>query len=403
MKKIKLLTSAALIIAICSTSTSAFAKGSVLDIDAAINSSLKNSYAIKAQDYAVKESEIGCEQAQKAADKANEMLIMNDRMIALRGKENKTPEEEQMVAHFTPIGQEKAYALKKVKELQPLAAKYKLSVTTNNKEVNENNLRFIMYSQYSNILYTKDLMDTEQKKLDNLLDLYNKTKLQIEIGTMSKAAGKETQAKYLNEKPMIVKQERQMEICQMTINKIMGDALTNRYDSFLKDILIDSPKIKSLDEYLVDASKNRAEIVNAEEYLKLKNKAYDLAAKEYPDESERNNKQAKYDVDEAQNKLDTTKLSIQQEIINSYNDLTKKAKKIEFVKKSFDVSKKSYNESLEKYNLGMISKIDLKDKEIAYKQLEDNLKALQRDLWLSQLKMEYQCGKGTGSAAAAAQ
>lgn len=394
MKKIKILTAAALTFAIVSQSSIAFAKGNLLDIDSIINSAFKNSYDIKNQNYSVQLAENAYDQSEEASNKANEVLIMNDDMIALKGKKDKTPLEQKIAENFKPLSEEQRYNLIKTRDLQPLEAKSKLTKAKNNKEVIENTLKLNIYTQYSGLLGVKDMMDTEEKKITNLSDIYNKSLLQVKLGMISNADANKNKTAYINEKPVLLKQQRQMEIAQMDMNKTIGEDLTKKYDGFTKEIFSDSTKIKSLDQYLADALKNRAEIINAEEDVKVKKSAYDLANKEYPNESERHNQQSKYDIAEAENKLETLKLTIEQEVTNSYNDLAKKAKSIEYAKKNFELAKKNYDDSVKRYELGMISKIELANKEISYKQAENNYKSLERDLWLNQLRMDYQSGKG---------
>lgn len=396
VKKIKVLVMAVLMVV--SSSSAAFAQGNVFDVDAAINSALKNSYSIKMQNYSVESAQNGVDKAQDAADKASETLAINDSMMDLKGKENKTEDEKKSLERFVPLNDDQRYELTKTKELGPLEAKYQLTVATNNKEVAENTLKLNIYSQYSILMNLKDSMDLEQNKVDNLLATYKKAQLQMELGSISKIDAKKSEASYVSEKPVLTKFQRNMETSQMTMNQVIGEDIYKTYDSFPKDIILDTPKIKTLDEYLIDAFKNRVEIVNTEGNLNLKKAAYELANKEYPNESEKNNQSAKYDIDEAQNNLDMLKLNVQQEITDSYNELTKKAKTIEYSQKAFNIAKKNYDESLIRYNLGMISKIDLNSSEITYKQAENTLKSLERDLWLAQLKMEYQCGKGITAA-----
>lgn len=394
MKKIRLLTTVALLVAMCSTNSTVFAQGNVFDIDVVITNALKNSYDIRMQQYNEQLAENAYEQAKESSDKANERLINIDDMIDLKGKEDKTPAEQAMVDRFQPPSEDERYQLIRNQEIAPLQSEYQLSVAKNNREVAENTLKLNIYTEYSSLMATKDSMDVEQKKFDNLESIFNKSQTQLSLGITSKVEARKNEVNYINEKPILTKQQRQMEISLMSMNKVIGEDLNKKYESFSKDILADTTKIKTLEQYVADALKNRTEVINAEKYVKLKQAEYDLANREYPNGEERYNQQAKYYLDEAQNKLETAKLNIEQEITNSYNDLAKKVKTIEYTKKSYELAKKSYSEYLIRYNLGMISKVDLGSKELSFKQAESNLKSLERGLWISELKLEYQCGKG---------
>jgi len=409
MKKIKLLAAAALIITMCSNSSVVFAEGNVFDVDAAINSALKNSYTIKAQQYSLDLAQNSCDQAQEASDNANSKLVqdesnrerideLEEEIDAAKTEEEKEEKEAEISSiKRTLLTQDQKYQLIKTRDIGPLEAKYNLMVANNNKEVAENTLKYNIYTQYDGLINLKDTMDTEQKNVNNLLDTYNSSKLKLDLGVISSIDAKKSEASYLNEKPVLVKEQRNMEISQMTINNTIGEDISKRYDTFSKDILGDGTNIKTLDEYLKDALKNRYELVKLQEYVNLKNQINDLSESKYYDEEELNNQQTKYDLQKAQSDLELEKLSIQQEITESYNSLVNKAKKIEYAKKDYEAAKKSYDKSQKKYELGLISKIDLNTAEIAFKLVEYKLKVAERDFWLAQLKMEYQCGKGINS------
>lgn len=365
-----------------------FAQDRSINIETAANLSIENSYDIKSQDYSVQSAENACDQAKDAADNANSTLLMNEQMRDLMEKPDKTPEEEAIVANYVPLTDDQIYQLIKIRDVQPLEAEYNLSAAKNNADSVKNSVTLNTYTQYISLLSGQDSITTEKQNIKRLSDLYNVSKLKLEVGVISQSDYKKMAASYSNETPVLSQKQRAMTIDQMNLNKLMGQDIHTTYSSFSPDLPDTISDIKTLDYYISSAMDNRAEIVNAKNYIDVKQKAYDIAKDRYPAEDNLYNKQAEYDLEEAESNFELQKTNIQKEISSEYSALLSKKKNLDNETQVYNSAKKNYNTASTKYKLGVMSKIDFESSELDYKKESDKLSSLQRELWLEQFKME---------------
>lgn len=375
MKKIKLLVSAVLISAACLSSSPVFAQGNTLDIDAVLDSAIQNSYKVKTQDINIQKTQNSYKDAVDNASTINSKIedgaisLSYDQKVNLIKQRDNTP-----------------------KELKYTEYKY-----TNQKEVVKNEVTMSIYQQYTTLMNAKDTVDTEKKRLDKAEGDYKKAQLQLSLGMLTEGDFKAAEYSYYTEKASYNKAERQYEIQTMNLNKLIGAPLQTKYDTLLKDKLTEKPYIRSYDDYLNEALKNRAEILNGIENIKLMNFEFITVKAFYPYTTDDEYKIGKYYVDAAQVSLDTQKINISLEINSLYNDLQNKAKKLQSQKDSVDYAKREYDTAAQKYSLGLISKLDADAKLIELQNQQNTLKALERDLWIAQIKLEYACKIGADS------
>ncbi|WP_161487023.1 TolC family protein [Clostridium magnum] len=178
------------------------------------------------------------------------------------------------------------------------------------------------------------------------------------------------------------------------MNKTVGVPIETKYDTLLKDKITDKPYIRSYNDYLNDALKNRAEILNDQDTIKLKQFEFLTIKGVYHYNTQDEYKDGQFYINEAQNTLENDKIEISIEIDSLYNDLQNKSKQLKSKKENVEFTQKDYNQALQKYNLGIISKMDLDSKAVTLQDAQNSLKTLERDIWLSQTKLNYACGIG---------
>jgi hypothetical protein len=308
------------------SSSTVFAQSNSLDIATSENLSIQNSSDIKSQNYSVQLAQNAVNQAKDASNEASTTLIINQQMLDLMSKPDKTPEEAAIVANYVPLTDDQIYQLIKVRDVQPLEAEYNLSSTKNNADAIENSVKLNLYTQYVNLIGEQDDINTEQENIKNLSNSYNSSKLKFQLGVISESSYKKITTSYNNENSVLLQKQRAMEIAEMNLNKLMGQDIHTKYSYFSTELSDNSNNIESLDYYLNYAMENRTEIVNGKSYIKVKEKAYEIAEDRYPIEENLYNKQAKYDLEEAQSNLELKKTSIEKDIRNQYNMLSSKKK-----------------------------------------------------------------------------
>lgn len=371
MKKIKVLVMA-VVMTICLNGIVFAADTNTLNVDAVIDSAVNNSSTIKLKDISL----------QKMQNTYNDYI------------KNLTESADKLTNNNDS---DSRLSLMKAINDRPMELKYSIYQLTNSKEVTKNQLKLAIYQEYNKLVKLKDSFDIEQSKLNNANLTLKSAQLQYNLGVVSKKDLKQKETDYATEQASFNKVQRQFNLEVMAANNLIGAPLDTKYNQFPIDCSTDKIDTKTYEDYLKDALKNRVEILNDTENIKLMKSEYDTVKAFYDSKDDNPNKDAKYNLDSAENQLETDKINISIEINNLYNDLQNKYKSLESVKKSYDEAKKDFNKAQQKYNLGMTSKLQFNSDTVTFKQAESNLKNLQRDIWIAQLKLNYASSLGAGT------
>ncbi|MHC6178742.1 TolC family protein [Clostridium sp. JNZ X4-2] len=373
MKKMKLLFFSTLIIICFQTfSSTVFAQGNTLDIDKVLDQAVENSYEVKTQGISLQKAQNSYKDALDNAPKINDQINKSDGTISYDEK----------------------FKLIQSRDNTPQEAKYSIYENTNEKEVAKKEVVFSVYQQYTALMDAKDELDTEQKRLDNAGADYKKAQIQLNLGMITQSSFTASEYAYYSENANFNKAQRQYDIETMKLNKLIGVPLETKYETLLKDKIAENIYIRDYNAYLSDALKNRAEILNSTEYINLMNYEFKIVKAFYPDTRDQEYKVGKYYITSAQTNLDMQKIKVSLEVNDLYNDLQNKTKQLDSQNDSLDYASQDYNKALQKYNLGLISKIDLDSKLIAFENQQNSLKSLKRDIWMAQVKLEYACKIG---------
>lgn len=368
MKKLRIFV-AALIIAF-STGSTVFADSITLDIDSRMENAVNNNYNVKTADIKIQQNQNSYDKSQKDAAIIDEELSSG------------TIPENQVLQYV----QQRDYP--------QMQYKYAIYEYTNAKEVAKNQAKFSIYKEYETLLNYKDNLDLEQVKLNNAKDNLNTAKLKLSLGTISATDEKQAEAAYTAEQAQFNTVQRQYQSEVLNMNKTLNLPLDTTYKTLLKDKLTPSPYIRSYDNYNADAVKNRVEVLNGNEYIKLMKSEFDTTSGIDPYTMDAPYKIAKYNWDMSKEQLDIEKINISLEINSLYNDLQNKSQQIDSLNDSYNLAEDQYNKALLKYNVGVMSKIDKDQYYIKVLSAQNSLKAAQREVWLAQIKINYACGPG---------
>ncbi|APM40317.1 TolC family protein [Clostridium kluyveri] len=368
MNKIKIL-AAAVVLSFC-TSTMAFAQGNTLDIDSLISNNIDSTYEVKNADISIQQAENSYNQAAKNAssyaDQLNDDLDTYTKLTVMQGM-----------------------------SVAPRQAKFSIYKYTEEKEIVENKVKVDAYTQYTAVMNSKDALDLQQQKFDNSEQLYDSAKLKLNLGVVTEADVKQAEVSYYDAKASLNKAQRDYDLQIMKLNQIFDIDVYVKYDTPLKDKTEEAPYIRSYDDYVSDALENRGEIVIGQENINLKEFEYNVIKGVYPSKYETSNKIGQYNLDKAKDTLELDKLYITNDINKLYNDLQTKCKMIDSKKDALALAEKNYNTALVKYNVGVLSKIDFDSQKVNLKTAQNDLKSLQRDIWMAQFKLNTACGIGS--------
>ncbi|AKA70845.1 TolC family protein [Clostridium scatologenes] len=335
----------------------------LLDVNTAIDMTIKNSYSIKKIDTGIQQAK------NNYTDSLRNAAGYSDTIPYVRG--------------------DTKLSLIKARDFTQAEYSYAIFQYTNIKEVAKNQLRFSVHQLYSGLISVKEGIDVEQQNVNNLEEQYKKAQLQLQLGVASPVDVKNSEASYVAEKAKLNKLQRQYDGLLKQLNQLMGVDIDTKYSGFTNDNLSTGINVKKYDDYVNDAITNRVEIKNDNENINTKKSEFESIRGMYPYDTNPQYKIYKYYVDDAKNKLDTDKINISIGINSLYNDLQLKIKKLQPEQKKYDSAKTTYNKALQSYNLGLISKIDFDRAAVGFKAEEIALKSIQRDIWLAQTKLEY--------------
>ena len=370
MNKLKIFAATAVIL--FSAAAPVFAEGSTLDIDASIDTAVKESYEVKSAGISVKQAQNSYDQAVKNASSYADQLD--------EGGDN--------LDKYTKLTLMQSIAN------PPVEAKFSIYKYSNQGKVAENQVKLSAYTQYTALMNSRDDVELENQKFQNAGDNYKALQLKLKLGMASPADVKNAEVNYYSESSNLNRAERQYNIAVMKINKILGRNIYTKYDALLRDKLTESPYIRSYDDYVGDALKNRAEIANAAENINLRKFEYDVIRGIFPSKYDGMNQMGQYELNQAKDALDADKIDISVEINGLYNDLRNKSKMLDSKKDTFALAKRNYDAAGVKYNAGVISKMDFDSKAVDLKAAQNDLKAFQRDIWMAQIKLNLACGIG---------
>lgn len=370
MNKLKIF-AAAVLMTFC-TSTVAFAQGNTLDIDASIDTAVTESYELKNADISIQQAQNSYDQAVKNAssyadqlDKGGSNLDSYTRLTLMQGIGN-----------------------------PPAEAKFSIYKYSNMEKVAENQVKLSAYTEYTTLMDAKDALDLEKQKFQTAKEQYDSSQLKLNLGMASPADVKQAEVSYYSENAQLNKTQRQYDLEVMKMNKVLNTDIYTKYDVLLKDKITESPYIRNYNDYVNDALKNRAEILNAQENINLKKFEYNVIKGIFPSKYDNMNQIGQYNVDQAGDALDLEKINIPIEINSLYNDLQNKSKMLSSKKDALNLAQRNYDTARVKYNVGVMSKIDFDAQADNLKSAQNDLKSFQRDIWMAQLKLNLACGIG---------
>lgn len=373
-------------------------KGNVLDLDTAINNAVKNSYIIKQRESILESTERSCKDQVKMANNIDKRIKDNERFKELIGKNERTKEEEAEYQVYVrmygkPMSYDELTSYSKTSNIVPVKNKFTIFQYTNALQVAKNNIKQNVYEEYGKLIKAKDDLDLAEKKFNVAESEFKKVNLNASLGIISKLEGNEKKSDYLKEKENYEKLKRELKIQTMNFNRLIGVPINTEYSQFTKEYSKGTTSFKSYEEYVNEALKNRAEIVNGKEYIYYKEYERDLSSGSNFEKREKEIGQQYLET--ARDTVEIKKLDIQLEVKRLYDDLEVKYKNFESISNDYKEAKKSYDEISTKYSIGVISKIEYDKETATFTEKMLNYLNKDREIFISKLKLENACSLGT--------
>lgn len=400
MKKHKLLL-LSLIFLILLSST-AYAENSKLLLSNIINDSIENSITLKSLNNQIKSLEKSKSDAEKASKEAAQRLETNEALQDLLKNYSTLSAAEKMQVimlirmHIIMTIDDKLQ-FTKIKELSVPNADYAILQNKNNIEIAKNSAILLISQQFNTILNMQDSIKLQKENIKILEDKFNIAKIQYDNGFISSKDYKTLENNIKKSNLELLKMQNNMNNLIIILNQSLNRPVLTKYDEFSDSEMTPYLEIKSLEEYINMALSNRSEIICNQRYYEIKKREYEITYEFYPSELNDNTQQAKYDMEDAKNKLEQSKEDIKIEITTLYKDIEKNIQDIDNYQKKYDKAKYDNDIVNKKFNLGLISRIDLETSNLNLLQAQIQLNQAKRNLYINELKLNFACGIGPAS------
>lgn len=383
---------------ILATSGLVYADNSKLSIDDVLQNSLKANSTLEKQKENLKSVEDDYNDSIQSSIRISGVLERYERLNDLSTKESLTPQEEQeysMLKKMMPdtLSEDKEYSYMQVKDLSPANLKYALHTSTTAITNMENQIKLTAYSQYSNLISTKQSIDLQKALVKNLEKSQKIVEAKYKMNFVSKIEYLTFNAKLQKANLELKNMQNMFQVSIININKLMDRPITTKYDDYINIKISQTIKLDPIEKYIETAMQNKPEVINAKEYFDIKSREYELTKNIYPSDSQLKNTEAKYNMDCAADELDKSKYEAEASVVQAYRDTENKLLLAENADRLYQINKTKYAEAQKKYSMGKINEVQLTDSSISLSDSEIKLQKAQVDLWLSNIKLDIACGK----------
>lgn len=198
-------------------------------------------------------------------------------------------------------------------------------------------------------------------------------KASVEVGTRAKTDLLQAEMGLSGAQAALVSAENEVEIARLKLNQMMGADLNKRW------ILADVNKQEeiaplTLEQATAKALKDRVEIAEKEDSLKVAQLNYDILAK-YSAASTYKGQMSKNEIEKAKLQVEEQKRQITMEVAEAYYNLHAAKQAVEFKKKAMESAAESYRLTNLRYENGLTTTLEviqaeeeLTDRENQYQQ-----------------------------------
>lgn len=278
--------------------------------------------------------------------------------------------------------------------LLPLQIENGLTQATNSQYVVTNAVRLAAYKSYIDLLKEEYALNIQHSLMLGFETDYKKAQLQYKLGMISQSELRLSEITYRKAQYRFDSANRGWNSASMAINNMMGEDLSKRYAKFQDNNITPSDQMKPLTDYVNLALANRADVLQAQSMLDLKEKEYELGKAAIPTDYHFYVRQQEHGIDSAQNDLELAKINVQLDITNLYTGLGSTMKNMEAMKELYDQAVVNYQAAELRYKNGQISLQAFSDAKVVKAQADINYKNAEIDAWFMQTTMDSACGIG---------
>lgn len=290
--------------------------------------------------------------------------------------------------------------MKKAKELYPEQLKFSWEATSKNREITANTLKTALRGVFLGVCSASADIELKQKQLDLAVKVNNQDKLKLKRGLITSLDMQESDYNLTKAQNGLNAAKRNYENAVRSFNEFVGISAKTQYTDVIYEEKLSKQTWESVDYYIEQALNNRFDIVSLRKQLALKEQEKGITESSYVYKNS-TTAQDEYetllnDIEQLNMDIESTKLSITDEIRNAYVDVIKAGKNVNSLSNTLKLQQSNYSKMQARYKAGMISSNVLEQAEIGLMQVENGYKAALFDYNTRIMRFEYATGIGPG-------
>lgn len=290
--------------------------------------------------------------------------------------------------------------MKKAKELYPEQFKLIWETAVKRKDITATTLKTTLRGIFFGVYSANNDIVLKQKQLDLAVKVNSQDKLKLKRGLITSLDMQESGYNLKKAQNSLAAAKRNYENAVRSLNEFIGISAKTRYTDMIYEEEYSEQSWKSVDYYIEQALANRFDIVSLHRQLALKEKDKTITESSYvyknSTTSQNEYESLLYDIEQLNLDIETTKLSISNEIKNAYVDVIKAEKNVTSISNTLKLQQSNYSKMQARYKSGMISANMLEQAEIGLLQVENGYKATLYDYNTKIIRFNNATGIGPG-------
>lgn len=264
--------------------------------------------------------------------------------------------------------------------------------TQNNIEAEKVSVRENIRNIFDNILSLQDNINLSSRLYDKKAEDYNNTLGEFERGNISKSEKYQAEIELEESKLNIDILNRNLQNLMIDMKSRMGLRLDDGINLVPYEMKEDTNSLLSREEYVNKALAGRAEILNAENDLRLKTKEFNIIKKYIHDTSNTDYVSGNEAMLEKTTSYSNMESSIIKEVNSEYSDVISSRKALNTAKLNENSAERNYLNMQKKYESGALAHSSLVDAENSYLKAGSDSKKALMSLDEALFSLELYCG-----------
>lgn len=368
--------------------TQSFAEGKTsISFDSAKETLLNNSLELKRLDNSLKDTKT---QYEKAVERASGINPEGDTI--------ETTTKDGWSTRYIHYNDITKVQLTLQRDVVPDQQRLALDTAKYNRQVTENSLVTSLRSVYLSIFSADNALKLQKDSYEYAKSVYEQNKRKYEQGMITVLDFEEAEYNLLKAEKDLKAAERQKEAASMSLNNFIGSEFGTVYDEVIFSESYEASTLKAADYYIQQALTKRLELISLQREIPLLEREKGIREmntvnERYPD-ARQPYEDLLNELDSKKLQLETSKLSIEDEIKEVYVDVVTSGKSVENLQKTLKLQESNLESTKKRYELGLISLNTYKQAQLSLTGAENSYKAAVYDYNTKVMRLENASGLG---------